>query len=185
MIRHLESGVEGVPLFFQTSFQALHTSIQSGHFGVFFFGFSCFFLMQEPDRRDRTASGPRLCHRYIFFSSAAFWLEAFFHVKLIGAVLKRWNAAKPAHGLFPLARERSRWMKKLQRWLLVGASWIGWKEKKRVMSLWAAWLACSMYGFFVEGEADGTDRPSKQIGRAGRCVTWLCDNQSPVYYCCL
>lgn len=40
-------------------------------------------------------------------SSAAFWFEAFFHVKLIGAVRKRWNAAKLAHGLsFPPARER-------------------------------------------------------------------------------
>lgn len=137
-----------------------------------FFGFSSFFLMQEPDRRDRNCKRATSVSSLNIFSSAAFWLEAFFHVKLIGAVRKRWNAAKPAHGLFfPLARERSRWIKKPRRWLLVGASWIGWKEEKRVMSLWAAWRACSMYGFFVGRRADGTDRPSWQIGRAGRCVT--------------
>ena len=102
MIRHLESGVEGVPLFLNIFFKFFILPC-----GVGILGFSSLFMVlvfffsnagTAPERPNckRVTSVSSL----FFFSSAAFWLEAFSHVKLIGAVHKRWNAAELAHGLF-------------------------------------------------------------------------------------
>ena len=108
----------------------------SGHSGVFlpFFSFSFVFFQCRNRTGVTEPQAGHVCVIANFFSSAALWFEAFFHIKLIGAVRKCWNAAELAHGLFffPLARERLGWIKKPRMWLLVGAPWIGRKEKAPV-----------------------------------------------------